>query len=54
MDIGQAARRLANGDKMRREEWDEGKFIDPEDEDNLKPILNYEDLLADDWEVYDE
>lgn len=54
MDIGQAVRRLANGDKIRRAEWDEGRFIDPDDDEHdLKPIVNYEDMLADDWEIYD-
>ena len=54
MDIAQAVRRLANGDKVRREAWEEDRFIDPDDDEHeLKPIVSYEDLLADDWETYD-
>jgi hypothetical protein len=51
MDIGQAVRRLKNGDKIRRQEWDEDRFLDLDAAE--VPNLTYEDLLADDWEIYD-
>jgi hypothetical protein len=51
MDIGQAVKRLKGGDKIRRQEWDEDRFLDLDSEESLK--LTYEDLLADDWEIYD-
>jgi hypothetical protein len=54
MDIGQAVRRLQSGDKVRRQEWeDKERYLDPDGSEDINPILSYEDLLADDWEIYD-
>lgn len=53
MDIGQAVRRLKNGDSVRRAAWeDQDRHLDPEASEDSDD-LTYEDLLADDWEIYD-
>jgi hypothetical protein len=54
MDIGQAVRRLNNGDKIRRESWkDVERFIEPDMDEETDLKLTFEDLLATDWEMYD-
>lgn len=53
MDIGQALRRFRSDDKVRREAWEEGRFLDPAADEDTVLNLTYEDLLASDWEVYD-
>lgn len=57
MDIGQAVRRLQSGERVRRTEWEEDKFLDPDKigriEDDPEKVVTYDDLLADDWETYD-
>jgi hypothetical protein len=54
MDIGQAVRRLKSGDSVRRTAWqDKDRTLEPDASDDTDVNLTHEDLLADDWEIYD-
>lgn len=54
MDIGQAVRRLESGDSVRRAAWeDKDRTLEPDAERDTEVILTHEDLLADDWEIYE-
>ena len=54
MDIGQAVRRLKNGDSVRRAAWeDTDRTLEPDASADADVGLTYEDLAADDWETYD-
>jgi hypothetical protein len=55
LDIGQAVRRLRSGDKVRRHAWDADRHLNPETAaDEKDPVVAYEDLLGDDWEIYED
>lgn len=54
MDIGQAVRRLIAGDRVRREAWEEkDRHLDPDASGEIYVDFTYEDLFANDWEIYD-
>jgi hypothetical protein len=54
MDIGQAVRRLKSGESVRRTAWeDKDRTLEPDASGDTDTDLTHEDLLADDWEIYD-
>lgn len=52
MNFKKARELIEKGKKVRRKGWKNKAFFLPVEDDHESPYLDFEDIDADDWEIY--
>jgi len=52
MNFEEARKLIEKGKKVKRKSWKNKEFYLPVDDDEGHPYLDFEDIDAEDWEIY--